>query len=97
MNSPPSNFHILIEPIDAGQITASIAELPYCHFTASTREAAIHGIQTLVRDRLANIEVIPFPTDRENPWLEFIGMFENDADFHTIAAELRAERELIDL
>ena len=90
MNSPPANFHILLEPIAPGQITASIAELPHCHFTAPTREAAINGIAVLVRDRLAKIEVIPFPTDRENPWLEFIGMFENDPDFHSIATELRA-------
>jgi len=96
MNSPPSNFHILLEPIEPGQITASIAELPHCHFTASTREAAINGIEILVRDRLAKIEIIPFPSHRENPWLEFIGMFENDDDFHAIASELRAERELID-
>jgi hypothetical protein len=35
--------------------------------------------------------------ERENPWTEFIGMFEGDAEFAAIAAELRAERELDDV
>jgi hypothetical protein len=32
--------------------------------------------------------------ERENPWTEFIGMYEGDADFAEIMAELRAERGL---
>jgi hypothetical protein len=33
------------------------------------------------------------PPIRENPWLEFIGMFKGDEDFAAIAEDLRAERE----
>ncbi|WP_339385968.1 hypothetical protein [Calothrix rhizosoleniae] len=30
----------------------------------------------------------------DNPWTEFIGMFEGDDEFAELTAELRAEREL---
>jgi predicted RNA polymerase sigma factor len=33
-------------------------------------------------------------TARETPWTEFIGMYEGDADFAEIMAEMRAERGL---
>jgi hypothetical protein len=34
---------------------------------------------------------------KKNPWLKYMGMYEGDADFAAIAAELRAVRGLEEL
>jgi hypothetical protein len=62
-----------------------------------TRREAIEAIQELASDRLNNVEIVPLEitdkkTNRENPWIEFIGMFEGDAEFAEIATQLRVER-----
>jgi hypothetical protein len=56
------------------------------------------AIQGLVSDRLSKVEVLPLAVSlnrprQENPWTEFIGMFEGDAEFAEMAAEWQAERE----
>ncbi|MCU0552065.1 MAG: hypothetical protein MUC48_22235 [Leptolyngbya sp. Prado105] len=93
-------LHMLLKQDDAGQTIASIVEMPNYQVIAATKEAAIEQLQAKVRDHLAGLDVVPFEVpmnikiERENPWLEFIGMYEGDADFAEIAAELRRERGL---
>jgi predicted RNase H-like HicB family nuclease len=95
------NFHILLKSVGPEQFVASVAELHDCQVTASTKEAAIEQLQKMVQVQLAETEVLSFPivpkeavTGRENPWTEFIGMYEGDPDFAEIMAEMRAERGL---
>jgi hypothetical protein len=95
------NLHILLKTLGTEQVVASVAELSDIKVTAPTREDAIEQLQKLVQEHLEGIEVLTFPvmsakvaTERENPWMEFIGMYEGDEDFAQIAAQLRAEREL---
>jgi predicted RNase H-like HicB family nuclease len=93
------NFHILLKSVGPEQFVASVAELHDCQVTASTKEAAIEQLQKMVQVQLAETEVLSFPiveavTERENPWTEFIGMYEGDPDFAEIMAEMRAERGL---
>lgn len=92
------NLHILLEQTKTGQIIASIAELANCQVEADTRKEALAAIQELVSDRLNNVEVLPLQislaqTVQENPWMEFIGMFEGDAEFEEIAAQWQTERQ----
>ncbi len=87
------SLHILIERGESGHFMASVPELVDCVAWAETREAAIAAVQEKVRARLANIEVLMLEV-ANNPWTEFIGMFEGDDEFAQLAAELRAEREL---
>jgi hypothetical protein len=97
------NFHFLLTQTDEGQVVASVAELADCQVTAASRDEAIAQLQELLRDRMAEVEVVPFELviagsiGRENPWEEFIGLYEGDADFAEIATELRAERGLDEL
>jgi hypothetical protein len=100
-NTDQLNFHFLLEEISDGQILGTIAELPDCQVTAATQEEAIGELQRMTRDRLAKMTVVPFSlpsklesVQEENPWEEFIGMFEGDPIFAEIAAEQRAERGL---
>ncbi len=91
------SFHVLLKQTDSGRVIASIAELADCQVEAETRKEALVAIQALVGDRLSNVEVLPLEVslngiEEENPWTEFIGMFEGDAEFAEIAAQLRAER-----
>jgi predicted RNase H-like HicB family nuclease len=95
------NLHILLKSIGPEQFVASVAELSGCQVTATTKEAAIEQIQKMVQAHLVGTEVLSFPivqgevvAEHENPWTEFIGMYEGDADFAEIMAEIRAERGL---
>jgi hypothetical protein len=101
-NTEQLNFHFLLEEDSCGQIVGTIAELPGCQVAATTQEEAIESLQQMTRDRMAKITVVPFSVDanveeveeKENPWLEFMGMYKDDPIFAEIAAELRAERGL---
>jgi predicted RNase H-like HicB family nuclease len=92
------NLHILLEQTERGRTIAAIAEISGCQVEADTREEALAALQKVLSDRLTKLEILPLtlappqPT-RENPWTEFIGIFEGDAEFAELAAELRAERE----
>ena len=94
------NLHILLKSVNPEQFVASVAELKDIQVTATTKELAIEQIQQVVTAHLEGMEVLNFPvvrevvTKRENPWTEFIGMYEGDEDFAQISADLRAEREL---
>ena len=95
------NFHLLLKSVGPEQFVASVAELRDCQVTASTKEAAIEQLQKMVQVQLAETEVLSFPivasagvTEPENPWIEFIGMYEGDPDFAEMMAEMRAERGL---
>jgi hypothetical protein len=91
-------LHVLLEQTEAGRVIGSIAELANCRVEAETRKQALAAIQELVNKRLSKVEVLPLEiplaqTVTENPWTEFIGMFEGDAEFAEMAAQWRAERE----
>jgi hypothetical protein len=95
------NFHILLKSVGPKQFEASVAELRDCQVTAPTKEAAIEQLQKMVQVQLAETEVLSFPivssegvNEPENPWIEFIGMYEGDPEFAEIMAEMRAERGL---
>ncbi|HEY9908272.1 MAG TPA: hypothetical protein V6D18_11795 [Thermosynechococcaceae cyanobacterium] len=97
-STPAFNLHVLLEQTETGQTIASIAELADCRVEAGTRKEALAAIQALVSDRLSNVEVLPLeisstPPVQKNPWTEFIGMFEGDAEFAEIASQWRTERE----
>jgi hypothetical protein len=92
------NLHVLLEQTETGRTIASIAELANCQVEADTRKEALQAIQELVSDRLSRVEVLPLEVSlkqpvRENPWTEFIGMFEGDAEFAQMAAQWQAERD----
>lgn len=95
------NLHILLKSVGKDRFIASVAELSDIQVTATTKEDAIKQLQKVVRAYLEGMEVLTFPvvsaevvTERENPWKEFIGIYEGDEDFAQIAAQFRAEREL---
>ncbi len=92
------NIHVLLEQTASGRSIASIAELANCQVEADTRKKALEVIQKLVSDRLSKVEFLPIEVSlkesvRENPWTEFIGMFEGDAEFAEMATHWQAERD----
>jgi predicted RNase H-like HicB family nuclease len=102
---PPESMklNLVLEKIAGGRSLARVMELPDCQAEASTDEQAIAQLQEIITQRFAKARIIPLeiplelssiPPVRENPWLEFIGMFKGDEDFAAIATELRAEREM---
>ncbi len=87
------SLHVLVEQIESGHFIASVPELADCVAEAETRSAAIATVQEKLKARLLNIEVLTLEVPN-NPWTDFIGMFEGDDEFAELAAELRKEREL---
>ncbi|MCF2151305.1 type II toxin-antitoxin system HicB family antitoxin [Desmonostoc muscorum LEGE 12446] len=102
------SLHILIEQASSGHFIASVPELPNCvaeaenrsdafpfgvAVRAASRREGIASVQQQIKTRLANIEVLTLEVVN-NPWTDFIGMFNGDDDFADIAQELRSEREL---
>lgn len=102
-NTEQLNFHFLLEEDSDGKIVGTIAELPGCQIVAMTPDEAIDALQQMTRDRMTKMTVVPFSVtvasaeERKNPWLKHMGIYEGDADFAAIAAELRAERGLENL
>ena len=92
-----TNWNILLESATDGQTTATVLELPECQVTAGDRQTALDQIQQLLKQRLANAEVVPvsIPTaeDDSNPWLKFGGIFRSDADFEAIVRVIQRERQ----
>lgn len=87
------SLHVLVEQAESGNFIASVPELPNCIAEAETRDTAIASVQKQVQVRLANIEVLTLEV-ANNPWTDFIGMFEGDKEFAELAQELRTERNL---
>lgn len=87
------SLRVLVEKTESGDFIASVPELSNCVASGDSREAAITALQEKVKARLLNIEVLTLEVPN-NPWIDFIGMFEGDEEFAELAAELRAEREL---
>lgn len=95
------SLHVLVEQAQSGLFIASVPELPNCTAEAETRSDAfpfgvaegIAAVQEQIKARLANIEVLTLEV-ANNPWTDFIGMFEGDEEFADLAQELRTEREL---
>jgi hypothetical protein len=96
----PIPWHLLLETLADGKITAWVAELPDCRIVADSREAAIAALEPLIEKRTAAIEAVSFQPKlsttepAEHPSFQFIGIFEDNADFMNILADMRAEREL---
>ncbi|MDZ7961719.1 MAG: hypothetical protein RMY34_28220 [Aulosira sp. DedQUE10] len=87
------SLHVLVEQAQSGLFIASVPELLNCTAEAETRSDAIAAVQEQIKARLANIEVLTLEV-ANNPWTDFIGMFEGDEEFADLAQELRTEREL---
>jgi hypothetical protein len=72
----------------AGEIVEMSPETPL-HYNTAKRGAKY--LEELLLGPVLSGEVA---IEQENPWTEFIGIYEGDEDFAQIAAQLRAEREL---
>ncbi|PSB03712.1 type II toxin-antitoxin system HicB family antitoxin [Merismopedia glauca] len=90
-----STYKILLEQTADGQSSATVLEIPDCHAIGIDPQAAISQVQTRLTERLAKAQIIsieiPAPPP-QNPWIEFAGIFKDDADFADITKAIRAER-----
>ncbi|MBW4645501.1 MAG: hypothetical protein KME23_21355 [Goleter apudmare HA4340-LM2] len=87
------SLHVLVEQVSSRHFIASVPELLDCAVEAETRSDVLAAVQEKVKARLTNLEVLTLEV-ANNPWTDFIGMFEGDDEFADLAQELRNEREL---
>jgi predicted RNase H-like HicB family nuclease len=98
--TPPIPWHLLLETLADGKITAWVAELPDCRIVADTREAAIAQLDASLEQRLGAIEVVPSslpspqPTEQPLPINDLPSLPQNDPYWLELMAELRASRQL---
>jgi predicted RNase H-like HicB family nuclease len=77
-------WHVLVEPLEQGQIVAWVAEFPECRVQAESQEAALAALEVLLNQRMATIKVMPlqlFSENSENPWFKVCGILKDDASF----------------
>jgi predicted RNase H-like HicB family nuclease len=93
---------LMLEPQASGRFVASAVEFPAFRIEAATEAEAIAELQRSLSEHVAHRKVMPWviavpPIDgvigKKPAWTEFVGIFENDADFAAIVDEMRAERE----
>jgi hypothetical protein len=93
------NWNILLESRDDGLTYATVLEVPDCQISDETKQGAVEKVQKLLKERLAQAEIIQIPppiqsVTSENPLMKFAGIFKDDPDFLEIMEEIRAERGL---
>lgn len=94
-------FNLLLKQNDEGQTVASVIEMPNCQVTAATQEAAISQLQQAIADYLTHAQVIPVqmeittaqPSQPENPWVKYAGVFKDDPYFAKVMEQMNAERQ----
>lgn len=92
------NYSIIIEEKE-GRYTATVWGLPECKSSASTKEEAIQNLYEIVNTRLQNAEIIMAEIEapsKQNPWMEFAGMYEDNPLFDEVISNIAAYRLEID-
>ena len=93
------NYAILIETTKSGGYRAIALGLPNCRAKGETRELALQNIRQLLTTRLSQSEIVTLKIDspqREHPWMQFAGMFQNDPQFEDMQADIQAYRQEIE-
>jgi hypothetical protein len=89
-------WHILLETLEQGQVSAWISEFPECKVVADSQEAAIEALKTFLNQRMATVKVMPLQLSTENfedPWLSLCGILKDDASFTEWSDRFWAEKQ----
>jgi hypothetical protein len=89
-------WHILLETLEQGQISAWVAEFPECRVVAESQEAAILALEVRLNKRMASIKVMPLQLlsrNAENQWLSLCGVLKDDASFADWSDDFWAEKQ----
>ena len=80
-----NNWNVLLEDTKDGLTVATVLEFKDIRTQDKTKEGAIEKVQNLLKQRLANSEIVQIPLEEisshENPLMKFAGIFEGDSDF----------------
>ncbi len=93
---PRLTWHILVETLESGQVSAWVAEFPECRVVAGSQTAAIAALDVLLHNRMATIKVMPLqlsPENAEDPWVKVCGMLKDNASFIEWSDRFWAEKE----
>jgi hypothetical protein len=96
---PTSRIPISVEQQPNGQWFAQVLGWTDCQAEATSREAAIVGIQQTLNDRLTLMDVvfIDLPTPpAEDPWMKHAGMFKDEPLFDQVLEEIATYRRELD-
>jgi hypothetical protein len=91
-----STWHIVLETLDLGQISARVAEFSECRVVAKSQEAAISALEVLLNKRLATIKVLPLQLSSENSessWANLYGSLKDNSSFIKWSDRFWAEKQ----
>ena len=92
-------LHLLLEKTEEGRSRATALEFPDCSTEAPTDELAIEQLRQSLSGRLAQSRVVeievalPQPTQSDNPWIKYAGVFKDDPYFAKVMEQMNAERQ----
>jgi len=89
-------YGILIEYQENGLVNASVLGWQNCRVTANNKEEALQQLQQLLTIHHENQEIVSLEVnkpDKENPWLKFAGMFDNNPLMNEFFAEMEANSQ----
>jgi hypothetical protein len=99
MKEQAMTHYILVHPNQEQGYTATVLGWPLRAGTGPTRETALAAVQSALRDCLAAGELVPVQTEdleagsTGHPWLETVGMFDDNPLYDEVMADVAAARE----
>lgn len=94
------SYGILIEYQENGLVNASVLGWQNCRVTAKNKQEALQQLQQLLTIHHENQEIVSLEVnkpenqpEKENPWLKFAGMFDNNPLMNDFFAEIEANSQ----
>lgn len=87
---------VLVRPEAQGQFTAELMGLSDLYFTAPSREAAVEGVRSLLRDWIEAGKLQRVGIPGESSLMPWFGHARNDPDFDDYVQEIRRQREALE-
>lgn len=89
-------YGVLIEYRENGLVNASVLGWQNCRVTAENKQEALQKLQQLLTIHQENQEIVCLEVEnsqKENPWLKFAGMFDNNPLKNEFFAEIEANSQ----
>lgn len=95
--APKLTYDVLIENQEDGTVKATLLSLPECQGLGANKEEALNNLIQLFQARKPEIVTLEIePAKKENPWMKFAGMFEDDPHFDEVQQYIAEYRHELD-
>ena len=91
-------INVLLQPNLPEGYTATVLGWPDLIIKRKTKDEAITAVRQAVKKKLSKSEIVTLDIDYESgdPWMKFVGMWEDDPTFDDFLEEISAYRRQVD-